>query len=203
MMQVMTTSRPETTGDDLDLLAAVLAELRARVAPMVLARQERRREGATPAERLSTPQHLTLLALADGPLTMSALAAATGVASSTATRMVQALTRGGWVAPADPGGEADRRRRPVTLTPEGREVMDGASDTLRLRLRGLFSHLDADERAAILAGVRALEKAVQLDEERRDRAAAWSADSISSAEGDVPGSGVAEPGRMPSRITPR
>ena len=49
-------------GDDLDALAATLAEMRSRLAPVVLARQERRRAGATPGERLSTPQHLTLLA---------------------------------------------------------------------------------------------------------------------------------------------
>ena len=93
MIQAMTTRGP--APDDLHALAGTLAELRTRLAPMVLARQERRRAGATPGERLSTPQHLTLLALAGGPLTMSALAEATGVALSTATRMVQGLAREG------------------------------------------------------------------------------------------------------------
>lgn len=197
-------SRPVPDPDELDRLTAALAELRERVVPLVLARQERRRGGATAAERLSTPQHLTLLALADGPLTMSVLAAATGVALSTATRMVQSLAREGWVAPAAAPGETDRRRRPVGLTPEGREVMDGASAILRGRLRGLLSHLEPAERASILDGVRALEKAIQLDEERRSRTAqSSSADSTSAGDGGPTGSGDAPSGRMPSRITPR
>ena len=107
MIQAMSTPGPDTPPGDLDALAAALVEVRARLAPMVLARHERRRAGATPGERLSTPQHLTLLALADGPLTMTALAGATGVALSTATRMVQSLVREGWVAARRP-----RRGRP-------------------------------------------------------------------------------------------
>lgn len=191
-------------GDDLDALAATLAEMRSRLAPVVLARQERRRAGATPGERLSTPQHLTLLALGGGPLTMSALAEATGVALSTATRMVQGLVREGWVTPAEPGPAADRRRRPVALTDAGRAVAAAADAAITARVRGLLEHLDPGERAAILAGVRALEKALQLDEERRARVAApSSADSISGSEGAGPGSGDAAPGRMPSRITAR
>ena len=89
---------------DLDALADAVADLRARVAPLILARQERRAAGATEGERLTTPQHLTLLALADGAGSVSEVAARTGVAVSTATRMLQSLARAGWV----------RRRRPPT-----------------------------------------------------------------------------------------
>ncbi len=188
--------------DDLDALAGTLAELRTRLAPMVLARQERRRAGATPGERLSTPQHLTLLALAGGPLTMSALAEATGVALSTATRMVQGLAREGWVVPAEPVAGADRRRRPVALTEEGRAVATAADAAIAARVRGLLEFLDPDERAAVLAGAQALEKAVQLDEGRR-AAAASSASSTSAGEGGGAGSGDAPAGRIPSRMTPR
>jgi DNA-binding MarR family transcriptional regulator len=199
----MSVPGPDTPPGDLDALAAALVEVRARLAPMVLARHEGRRAGATPGERLSTPQHLTLLALADGPLTMTALAGATGVALSTATRMVQSLVREGWVAPADPAG-SDRRRRPVGLTPAGREVSAAATAHLHRRIRSLLDHLDAGEGAAILAGVRALEKAIQLDDERRARAvAASSAESTSANDGAGPDSSDAATGRMPSRITPR
>ncbi len=203
MIQAMPVPGPDHTPGDLDALAEALVEVRARLAPLVLARHERRRTGATAAERLSTPQHLTLLALADGPLTMTALAGATGVALSTATRMVQSLVREGWVAAVDPA-EGDRRRRPVGLTPAGREVSDAATAHLRSRIRSLLDHLDPGEGAAILAGVRALEKAIQLDDERRARAvAASSAASISPSDGAGPDSGDAAAGRIPSRITPR
>ena len=148
----------------LDSLVDALADLRARAAPLVLARQERRREGASAGDRMSTPQHITLLALDHGPLAISDLGAATGVAVSTATRMVQALEREGWVerAPCEPG--ADRRRHPVALTAVGRAVMDEASEAVRARFRRLLHHLDADERQAIVQGLRALTKAIQADD---------------------------------------
>lgn len=189
---------------DLDALARVLVEMRARVAPLVLARHARRAGGTTAAERLSTPQHLALLALAHGPLTISALAAATGVAVSTATRMAQALGRAGWIAAAPGAPGDDRRRRPVELTAEGRAVMDEASAVTEERVRALLAALDGSERAAIVAGAAALLKAVQLDEERRARSEAASrAASTSSPPGAGSGSGVAPAGRMPSRMTER
>ena len=91
------------------------ADLRNMAAPLILARHERRRQGATAGERLSTPQHIAMLALADGPRTMSSLAAATGVALSTATRMVQTLEREG-VGGAT-GGRPGRRPAPPSGGP--------------------------------------------------------------------------------------
>ncbi|MGD9572978.1 MAG: MarR family winged helix-turn-helix transcriptional regulator [Thermoleophilia bacterium] len=167
---------------DPDALAASLAGLRARLVPLVLARQERRRASATPAERLTTPQHLTLAALAGGPLTMSALAAATGVAVSTATRMVQTLVREGWVEPAAVAeAGADRRRRPVRLTGAGRAVLEAADREILGRFRALVGYLDDEERAAMSAAVRAVEKAIQLDEERRASAAAAASSAASTS----------------------
>lgn len=185
---------------DLEPLVDAVAELRARAARLVLARQERRREGASAGERMSTPQHVALLALEGGPLAISDLGAATGVAVSTATRMVQALEREGWVerAPAEPGG--DRRRRPVALTPAGRRVMDEATDVVKARVRRLLAHLDADERAAIIAGLQALTKAIQADDMASGRATAASNSSALRPGG---ASGEAPSGRIPSSTTPR
>jgi DNA-binding MarR family transcriptional regulator len=183
----------------LESLVDALADLRARAAPLVLARQERRQEGATPGERMSTPQHITLLALAGGPLAISDLAAATGVAVSTATRMVQALEREGWVERAPSEAGADRRRRPVALTAAGRTVMEQASDVVRARFRRLLQHLGDDERQAIVEGLRALTKAIQAD----DAAGRASAASNAVTEGASGESSEAPSGRMPSRMTPR
>ncbi len=185
---------------DLEPLVDAFADLRARAARLVLARHERRKQGATPGERMSTAQHITLLALEGGPLAISDLATATGVAVSTATRMVQALEREEWVerAPAEPGG--DRRRRPVALTPAGRAVMDEATAVLKARVRGLLARLDADERTAVIAGLRALTKAVQADDVAAGRATAASNSSTLGAGGK---SGDAPSGRIPSSTTPR
>ena len=157
----------------LENLVDAFARLRDVAAPLILARQERRAEGATPGERLSTPQHIALIALAEGPLTMSALAAATGVALSTATRMVQTLERDGWVARPSRGPGDDRRRRPVALTPAGRAVMDDANDASRRRIRGLLERLDADDRGAVLQALQALER-IFHDAGADDRSAAAS-----------------------------
>lgn len=189
---------------EIENLVDAIAVLRARVAPLVLARHERRREGATPGERLSTPQHLTLLALADGPLGVSEVAAATGVAVSTATRMVQWLERAGWVERAAPPAGGDRRRRPVALTPAGRRVMGEADEAVRIRLRRLLERLDAPGRAAIVDGLRALEAALQEDEVAVARPAASSSAASSSESSGARGDRADAPsGRMPSRITPR
>lgn len=149
----------------LERLVHSLADFRVLATRLVLAKQERRAEGATPAERMSMPQHISLLALADGPLAISDLAESTGVAVSSATRMVQALEREGWVerAVAEPGG--DRRRRPVGLTASGRAVMEEASAAVRERFRLLLAGLDSDERAAIQGGLDALTRAIAA---RRD-----------------------------------
>jgi DNA-binding MarR family transcriptional regulator len=184
-------------GADIDTLVEGLARLRNRAVPLLLARQERRRHGATPAERLTTTQHIALLALADGPRSISEVAEATGVAVSTATRMVQSLARDGWVDRPEPAPGEDRRRRPVCLTAAGRGVMEEADAIVRRRFRALLVRLDEGERTAILAGLAALTKAIQEDD------AAEKADSISSSPGAGGDSGVAPPGRMPSRITPR
>jgi DNA-binding MarR family transcriptional regulator len=149
---------------DLDALVDAVADLRARVAPLILARQERRAAGATEGERLTTPQHLTLLALEDGPLSVSEVAERTGVAVSTATRMLQSLERSGWIRRAATGADEDRRRRPVELTRAGRRVMGQASDALRGRIRELLERLDDAERAAILSGMEALARALGEDE---------------------------------------
>ncbi len=188
------------TDHALETLVDALADLRTLAAPLVMARQERRAGGSTAGERMSTPQHLTLLALASGPLAISDLGAATGVAVSTATRMVQTLEREGWVERAPERAGADRRRRPVVLTPEGRRVMDEASDVLRARVRRLLVRLDADERIALFQGLRALTRAIQAD----DIAAGFPMAASNSADVGAGGdSGDAPAGLMPSRITPR
>jgi DNA-binding MarR family transcriptional regulator len=182
---------------DLDTIVEALAHLRNRAVPLLLARQERRRLGATAGERLTTTQHIALLSLADGPRSISEVAEATGVAVSTATRMVQSLGRDGWVARPEPAPGEDRRRRPVCLTDAGRAVMGEADAVVRRRFRALLVRLDEEERTAILAGLAALTKAIQEDD------AAEQADSATAAAGAGGDSGVAAPHRIPSRMTPR
>ena len=137
-----------------DAVEAVRA-LRGVLARRVLTRAEEKRSLGTAAERLTTAQHLALAALGDGPLSTSELAAHTGVAISTATRMIQGLDRAGLVAPAG-GPIGDRRRRYVEMTPFGRATLAAADDDLRGRIRALLVRLTERERAVLMAGVQVL-----------------------------------------------
>lgn len=150
-------------GRSLDEVVDALHGLRGSLARLVLARAERRRTLATPGERLSTPQHLALSALASGPLTTSELAERTGVAVSTATRMIQGLRRQGYLAPATAVG-GDRRRRPVILTELGATTLDQADAAARGRLRDLLAPLRPEQRELILEAVAVVTRAMARQE---------------------------------------
>lgn len=191
------------TAPDLELMVEAFTELRNMAAPLILARHERRRRGASAGERLSTPQHIAMLALADGPRTMSSLAAATGVALSTATRMVQTLEREGWVERPQAGPGDDRRRRPVALTPAGRGVMEEASEVTRQRLRSILTRLDPSDYPAVLHSLEALGRVLQEDVAADREDATSKASSMSQSAGASGASGEAPSGRIPSSTTPR
>lgn len=140
---------------NLDETVEALRGLRGALARRVLARAERRRSLSTQAERLTTAQHLALEALSDGPLSTSELAAGTGVAVSTATRMIQGLERAGLVAPVVVSA-GDRRRRYVQMTSLGRATLGAADDELRMRIRAVLAPLTERERALLIDGMRIL-----------------------------------------------
>ena len=144
----------------LDDVVDGLHALRGSLARLILARAERRHTAVTAGERLSTPQHLALSALAAGPLGTSELASRTGVAVSTATRMIQGLERLGYVCPADVD-EGDRRRRFVRLTDLGRETLAEGDAALRARLRGLIEPLSPDQRELILEAVAVITRTME------------------------------------------
>ena len=144
----------------LDEVVEALHGLRGSLARLILARAERRKSLGTPGERLSTPQHLALSALVAGPLSTSELAARTGVAVSTATRMIQGLERLGYVGPADVD-DGDRRRRYVELTPLGRRTLAEGDDALRARLRTLIEPLTPSQRDLLLEATAVLTAALE------------------------------------------
>ncbi|HMN98441.1 MAG TPA: MarR family winged helix-turn-helix transcriptional regulator [Miltoncostaeaceae bacterium] len=144
----------------LDDVVDGLHALRGSLARLILARAERRHTAATAGERLSTPQHLALSALAAGPLGTSELAARTGVAVSTATRMIQGLERPGYVCPAE-GGGGDRPPPFVRLPHLGRGTPDEGDAALRARLRGLIEPLSPDQRELILEAVSVITRTME------------------------------------------
>lgn len=150
---------PQEVAEDLGALYPALLRL-------VLGRLEQRRRADTPEGRLSPAQQLTLLTLRDGPLGVSEVAQGTGVAVSTATRMLQGLRRMGLVEPDVAGN--DRRRRSTRLTAEGRRVLDASLALRDARFAALIAPLPERDRLAILDGVRALTAALAMAEPPAD-----------------------------------
>lgn len=146
-------------------VAATLGEVFPVLVRFALARQERRRREAAPERRLSPPQQLTLLVLRDGPVPVSGVAEGTGVAVSSATRMLQGLERQGLVERRVAPAGADRRLRHMGLTPAGRELLDRSLEVRRERFRELVAPLAPEDRAALLRGVLVAAEMLRLAEE--------------------------------------
>jgi MarR family transcriptional regulator, organic hydroperoxide resistance regulator len=124
-------------------------------------RRLRARAGRLPGE-LSLPQYQLLEALRDAEeRCVGELAEAAGVAAPTATRMLDALARNGYIARRH--SETDRRSVLVSLTHDGAVAVESAHDTVDAWRRQLLESLEPQEReqAAVL-----LERLSQAMEEQ-------------------------------------
>ncbi|MDQ6730723.1 MAG: MarR family transcriptional regulator [Actinomycetota bacterium] len=108
-------------------------------------RRARTRAGNLEAYGLSLPQYVVLVPLIDSEaLSVSALAAAAGVASPTATRMLDGLVRDGIVHRR--ASEVDRRSVLVGLTEKGREAVQLTRAAAQARRVELYERLAPRER---------------------------------------------------------
>ncbi|MQA12802.1 MAG: MarR family transcriptional regulator [Pseudonocardiaceae bacterium] len=106
-------------------------------------------------EQVTLAQYRTLIVLASrGPQRPAHLAEALAVAPSTATRMCDRLVRRRWVRRQR--SPRDRRTVRITLTPEGRDLVDVVSRRRRQELHGLLARMSADQRAQLLTALQAL-----------------------------------------------
>src|SRR5947207_6319706 len=125
------------------------AETLAAVAPLVTRWMERVLASAEPP--LSLGQYLGLRAIAAGVESAAELARATGVSESAVSQLVAGFERAGTLE-RTPAGD-DRRRRRMTLTPEGERLLRKAQKLVGTQLEPLVSSLaphDADALAALL-----------------------------------------------------
>ena len=109
-------------------------------------RRARVRLSEDPAARLTLAQYLLVAPLLDTPTrSVGELAASAGVASPTATRMLDGLERDGILRREV--AAHDRRCTALRLTPEGRRV--AAAERARYQTKGaeLFAALEPEERA--------------------------------------------------------
>lgn len=96
--------------------------------------------------QLTLSQYGLLLPLVDqGEARIRDLAEAAGITAPTATRILDALERGGVLRRAT--ASDDRRAVSVTLTTEGRALLESQHAWIRERQRAFHASLDPEERA--------------------------------------------------------
>jgi DNA-binding MarR family transcriptional regulator len=125
------------------------AETLAAVAPLVTRWMERVLAAADPPVTLG--QYLGLRAIAAGVDSAADLARATGVSESAVSQLVAAFERAGTVERTS--ASDDRRRRRLTLTPDGERLLRSAQRLVGAQLEPLVASLappDADALAALL-----------------------------------------------------
>jgi MarR family transcriptional regulator, organic hydroperoxide resistance regulator len=107
------------------------------------ARRARGREARRPSNGLSLAQYHLLEPLADGPLTNGQLAEMAGVASPTATRMVDVLLARRLVTRLE--DPVDRRAVLISLTPKGRQALTAKLREYDAVRRRIAAALEPDE----------------------------------------------------------
>jgi DNA-binding MarR family transcriptional regulator len=110
-----------------------------------------------------TPTQVAALATVErsGPLRLSDLAAAEGIAPSTLTRLVAALDERGYVQRCAVAGDA--RASKLTITPAGREVLNRIRQDSTTALAGGLALLAPDQLAALAAALPVLEQLADAD----------------------------------------
>ncbi len=106
------------------------------------------------AEETTIAQYRALVVLASrGPQRVGDLAAALGVTASTAGRMCDRLLRKGLIRRYH--SRADRRTVRISITGEGRRVVDQATARRRVLIGGILGKLPAGEQLAVAAALQA------------------------------------------------
>jgi DNA-binding MarR family transcriptional regulator len=131
---------------------------RLRVAIARLSRWLRRHELAG-----LTPTQLSALATVDriGPLRLGDLAAAEGIAPSTLTRLVTVLEERGYVERCPVPGDA--RASTLSISAAGHEVLERIREQSTILLAGRLRTLTAEQRAALVVALPALERLAEAD----------------------------------------
>lgn len=130
-------------GDGVDRsVEAVLDRLQGVGRLLALVRERHRR---TPSEGPTRLQRFVLLSLQEGgPISVSDLVARLDVGAATASQLVRAMEKHGWIGRTlDP---ADKRRHVLSLTAEGERLVVQVRARRRERLGRVLEQLSPEER---------------------------------------------------------
>lgn len=140
-------------------------ELEAAHPAHTVARLARVVERALDKTGLTLPQYRLLGFLARGPAAAARLADRLTVSRPTLTGVVDGLVAQGLVARTR--DDTDRRRVHHALTLAGRAALENADRIVDERLAELLAALPTQARATAVAGLHALERALDIDRDRR------------------------------------
>ncbi|MEW2545096.1 MarR family transcriptional regulator [Streptomyces sp. NPDC047002] len=113
---------------------------------------------ASVGETLTLPQFRMLVVLSGrGPMNISRLGAHLDVIPSTALRMVERLVAARMLAKES--NPLNRREILISLTPEGRQVVEEATERRRAEIARIVGAMPGDQRTALIAALHAFNEA--------------------------------------------
>jgi len=141
----------------------------ARLYPRLMRVMARLRGAADDTLDLTYNQYKALLTLSDsGPCTLNSLSRELGVATSSASQMVDRLVIMGLVERTQ--AEGDRRRVILETSSQGEDLLEKIRRNIGLRYEGLFRHLEESEQASLTEAIHTLvgilEKAIEEEKEK-------------------------------------
>lgn len=152
---------PGTTGLDVPAARGAGPQIDPARLRQAIARLSRRLRRAQLAGLTATQIAVLYTVEQAGPLRLSDLAAAEGVAPSTLTRLVAALEEQGYVHRCAVAGDA--RASTLEITPQGREVLEHMRQESTNALARSLALLSPDQIAALAAALPAIEQLAETD----------------------------------------
>jgi DNA-binding MarR family transcriptional regulator len=154
-------SAPGTTGLDGQAPGGAGPQIDPARLRQAVARLSRRLRRAQLAGLTATQIAVLYTVEQSGPLRLSDLAAAEGIAPSTLTRLVAALDEQGYVHRCAVAGDA--RASTLEITPKGREVLEQMRQESTNALARSLALLSPEQIAALAAALPAIEQLAESD----------------------------------------
>lgn len=108
---------------------------------------------------------LMYLAEHDGGVTSTLIGESLGIGAGGVANVLKTLEKKGLVSKAQ--DQRDKRANCVTITPEGRQLLERRYSRISQSLAGCLKSMSSDESASLRAGLRRLLQTVQTEEERK------------------------------------
>ncbi|HLY57737.1 MAG TPA: MarR family transcriptional regulator [Stellaceae bacterium] len=135
-------------GDESDRAALSLVELHIQLLKLASLINRPMKEGVAEPHALSLDELKVIMCVGgEGPIAGHEIRELMAIPPMNVSRALDVLRTRGWIERVD--DEADRRRKPVRLTPHGRETLQVLLPNIGAVAAYLLGELEADEQAAL------------------------------------------------------